>query len=164
MILNRKQICEFTGWSPNTLDSYIAKGCPFVQKSSGRGNGWKFDSVSVLDWHTHWKLAQHDGSERDYDIEEARRRKMSAEATLAELELAKAMGEVALIREFESAHAKLMAVIRANVMNVPSRAVLQLLGETDETVFKTRLRAELTLALEQAAEAELELDDEDADG
>ena len=42
--------------------------------------------------------------------------------------------------------------------------VLQLLGESDETVFKTRLRAELTLALEQAAEAELELDDEDADG
>jgi hypothetical protein len=46
-------------------------------------------------------------------------------------------------------------------MNVPQRVVIQLLGETNETRFKEVLRAELTLALQAAAEADLTLADED---
>ena len=44
-------------------------------------------------------------------------------------------------------------------MNVPQRAVLQLLGETDERVFKEKLKAELVLALETSAQDELEQED-----
>jgi len=44
-------------------------------------------------------------------------------------------------------------------MNVPQRAVLQLLGETDERAFKEKLKAELVLALETSAEEELEEDE-----
>jgi phage terminase Nu1 subunit (DNA packaging protein) len=162
MKANRQQLSQAMGVSLPTVDRWVRDGCPVLQRG-GKGIEWKFSLPDVVAW---WGDRQRQAAAGDAgdDIEEARRRKMSAEAALAELELAKGMGEVALIREFERAHAKLMAIIRANVMNVPSRAVLQLLGESDETVFKTRLRAELTLALEQAAEAELELDDEDADG
>jgi phage terminase Nu1 subunit (DNA packaging protein) len=81
----------------------------------------------------------------------------------AELELAKKKGEVAPVRDFERAQAKVFAQIRANVMNVPQRCVIQLLGETDETIFKDKLRKELTLALQAAAEADLTLEDEDED-
>lgn len=77
---------------------------------------------------------------------------------MAELELAKARGDVAPVREFEMAQSKMMAVIRTNILNVPSRAVFQLLGETDEKIFKTKLRSELTLALEQAASEDLDID------
>ena len=145
-----------------TIDRWVREGCPALQRG-GRGIEWKFNLPDVIAW---WGEKQRLAAAGDSggDIEEARRRKMTAEAALAELELSKAKGEVAPLREFERGHNKLMAIIRTNVMNVPSRAVLQLLGETDETVFKTRLRAELTLALEQSSEAELELDDEDTDG
>lgn len=91
-----------------------------------------------------------------------RTRKLTAEATRAELELAKARGEVAPIREFERVQTAMFAAIRANVMNVPQRVVVQLLGETDETTFKKKLRAELTLALETAAAAELAIPDDEA--
>lgn len=50
------------------------------------------------------------------------------------------------------------AVIRANIMNVPSRVVSQLIGETDESRFKDVLSAELMQALEAAADADIDLD------
>ena len=83
-------------------------------------------------------------------------RKLRAEASLAELELAKAVGEVALIDEFERVQAAMDTAIRSNMMNVPARAELQLLGCTDPTEFKTKLRAELILALQTAANTDLE--------
>lgn len=66
---------------------------------------------------------------------------------------------MALISEFEQVQAMVFAAIRANIMNVPQRAVLQLLGETDERVFKEKLKAELVLALETSAQDELEQED-----
>ena len=83
-------------------------------------------------------------------------REQKAKTELTELELATKKGEVALIAEFERAQAMVFAAIRANIMNVPQRAVLQLLGETDERAFKEKLKAELVLALETSAEEELE--------
>lgn len=83
-------------------------------------------------------------------------REQKAKTELTELELAERKGEVALIAEFERAQAMVFAAIRANIMNVPQRAVLQLLGETDERAFKEKLKAELVLALETSAEEELE--------
>lgn len=47
-----------------------------------------------------------------------------------------------------------MGQLRQNILGVPQRAVLQLLGETDEMAFKEKLRAEIVLALEQTVESE----------
>jgi hypothetical protein len=46
-------------------------------------------------------------------------------------------------------------------VNVPQRVVVQLIGETDETRFKDVLRAELALALEATANADLVLADDE---
>lgn len=90
-----------------------------------------------------------------------RTRKLSAEATRAELQLAKERGEVARIDEFERVQTARAVVIKTNVMRVPQRAVLQLLGETSETRFKAVLREEIILALKSAAEAKLDLSDDE---
>lgn len=149
------------GVSLPTVDRWVRDGCPVAQRGS-KGVEWKFILADVIAW---WGDRQRQAAAGDAisDIDEARRRKVAAEAALAELELAKGKGEVALISEFERATAKRMAAIRANLMNVPARAVLQLLGETNETAFKTKLKAEITLALEQAAHADLDLDEESLD-
>lgn len=81
----------------------------------------------------------------------ARTRKLEADATLAELELAVRKGQVANIDEFQRVWADRCGHIRINVLNVPQRVVAQLLGEKDETAFKAKLRAELIWALEQSA-------------
>lgn len=84
-------------------------------------------------------------------LTKARTKKVEAEAVLAQLELAKAHGEVALVSEFEHAQAEMCGMIRTGMLNIPQRVVQQLLGETDEARFKKVLRAEIVLALTSAA-------------
>lgn len=157
--LNRAEAAEFFGVALTTVDQWMRHGCP-VERAAKRGESHKFNSADLARWLREQAVEQATG-QTTADEAELKRRKLQAETGKSELEFAKARGEVAPVYEFERAQAKMMAVIRTNIMNVPARAVLQLLGERDETVFKTTLRAELILALEQSAAAEFELDDDD---
>ena len=152
--VTRQALADVFGVSLPTIDAWVRKGCPFVEKG-GRGQEWQFNTAQVSKWLRDRDVEEATGGIPD-DFETLKCRKMLADAQLAELELAERKGEVALIAEFERAQAMVFAAIRANIMNVPQRAVLQLLGETDERAFKEKLKAELVLALETSAEEELE--------
>ncbi len=161
VILNRTALAEHMGVSTVAIDNWRKDGMPIVQRGS-RGVEWSFDLAAVIKWWGDRKVAQA-GADAPSDMAEIEKRTAHAKMQIHELELAKKRGEVAAIRDFERAQAKAFANIRANVMNVAQRVVIQLLGETDETIFKQKLRAELTLALQAAAEADLILE-EDVDG
>lgn len=152
--VTRQALADVFGVSLPTIDAWVRKGCPYIQKG-GRGQEWKFNTAVVSNWLRERDVEDATGGIPD-DIELLKVRKQKAETELAELELATKKGEVALIEEFERVQAMAFAAIRANIMNVPQRAVLQLLGETDERAFKEKLKAELILALETSAEEELE--------
>ena len=158
-IVTRAGLADVFGVALPTIDGWVRSGCPFIQRG-GRGKEWQFNTADVASWLKE-KAKEESVGAGPIDIEEARLRKLTAEAEMAELELAKARKEVAPIREFELAQSSIMAAIRQNVMNVPSRAVLQLLGCTDESEFKSKLRTELVLALETAAEADLDVSEDD---
>lgn len=158
-IVNRSGLAEMFGVALPTVDGWVRQGVPVVQRG-GRGRQWEFDTADVANWIRDKAVAEATGDVQA-DEAELKRRKLQAETTKAELELAKAKGEVATIRDFERAQAAAFAQIRANIMNVPQRVVIQLLGETDESEFKRKLRAELTLALETAAAADLVMDGSD---
>lgn len=83
-----------------------------------------------------------------------RTRKLAAEATRAELELAKAREEVAPVEHLKRALENAFSIVQTGMRRVPERAVLQLLRETNETVWKQKLRAEIDQALTQAAQPE----------
>lgn len=157
-IVTRSGLNEITGKSLPTIDRWIAAGMPVVDRG-GKGKEWQIDTAAVFQWREN-KIREEMTSDAPTDSENARHRKLAAEASLAELELAKQMGRVALIDEFERVQARVMAIIRANLLNVPARASLQLLGVTDESVFKSVLRAEIAQAIDQAVAADIELDDE----
>lgn len=135
-----------------------------VVTSGSKGVEWAFDLAAVVAWRVKVQVDAAGGATDD--LKEIEKRTARAKMEQAELALAEAKGLVAPVAEFERAQAALMAAIRQNVMNVPQRAVLQLLGETDEGTFKRKLRAELVIALEQAAAADLtppDYDDEEQD-
>ena len=152
--ITRQALADVFGVSLPTIDAWVRKGCPFVEKG-GRGQEWQFNTAQVSKWLRDRDVEEATGGIPD-DLEELKLREQKAKTELTELELATKKGEVALIAEFERAQAMVFAAIRANIMNVPQRAVLQLLGETDERAFKEKLKAELVLALETSAEEELE--------
>lgn len=159
--LNRGEVAAFFGVTPPTVDGWVRAGCPV--KKGQRGVASEFNSADVAAFLR--EKAREEGSGTKLaDESELKRRKLAAEAERAELDLAKEKGQVAPVREFERAQAAAMAAIRANMRNVPGRAVLQLLGCTDEQEFKTKLMAEIDLALVTAAEAEIDIEeDEDED-
>lgn len=162
-IVNRTGLSDVFGVALNTIDSWVRQGCPVVQRGAGRGQQWQFNTADVSQWLQEKRVAEATGNTQA-DEAELKRRKLQAETSQEELKLAKAMGEVALIADFERAQAAMFAQIRTNVMNVAQRVVTQLLGVTDEMVFKEKLREELALALEVAAEFDPDADDlEDAD-
>ena len=152
--VTRQGLADIFGVSLPTIDNWVRQGCPYISKG-GRGQEWKFNTASVSTWLRDRDVEEATGGIPD-DLEELKLREQKAKTELTELELAAKKGEVALIAEFERAQAMVFAAIRANIMNVPQRAVLQLLGETDERAFKEKLKAELVLALETSAEEELE--------
>lgn len=145
--------------SPPTVDGWVRNGCP-IEKRGSRGVQAEFDTAKVARWLKDRAVADATGDTQQDEAEIDRRTKR-AKMLHQELELAKARGEVAPIREFERVQAARYAITRANVMNVPARAVLQLLGCTDEAEFKAKLRKELTLALETAASATLDIGDDE---
>lgn len=158
-IVNRTGLSEVFGVALTTIDSWVRQDCPVVVRGRGKGQEWQFNTAQIAKWLQD-KAADDATGEIPDDINLLKLRKAKAETELAELELAEKKGQVALIAEFERAQAVVFGIIRSNMMNIPQRAVLQLLGETDARIFKEKLRAEIVLALETAAEAELE-DDED---
>jgi phage terminase Nu1 subunit (DNA packaging protein) len=118
------------------------------------------DSVRAL-------LAEAAENNEGSELQKERLRKLRAEATMAELELAEQTRLVARIDEFQRAWEARWTLVRTNVLNVPQRAVLRLLGEHSETTFKHTLREELVTALKTAAESKIDLsedEDEDHDG
>jgi phage terminase Nu1 subunit (DNA packaging protein) len=161
--VNQIELSELMGVEQSTVRAWRERGMPYVQKSDGTAKvPWLFNVRACLDWHVAEEAKKKPKPvAMPDDMDELKKRKLAAEAEMVELELAQARGEVASISDFERAQSKLNATIRQNMMNVPSRAVLQLLGETDETEFKNKLRAEIMLALEQSANEEL---DDPADG
>lgn len=95
-------------------------------------------------------------------LQRERTRAIKAQADLRELELMRARGAVALISDFERVTVARNAVLRQNMLNIGQRACLRLLGEKSEEAFKRVMREEVTLALKSAAEATLDLQEDEA--
>lgn len=161
-VVKKGDLCELFGVSIPTVDGWLRDGCPCISRG-GRGVASEFNTAAVAQWLRE-KAREEGAGSTLADSDELKRRKLAAEAEKAELDLAKAKGEVAPVREFERATASIMAAIRTNMRNVPGRAVLQLLGCTDEAEFKAKLMNEIDLALVTAADADIDLEDEDEDG
>jgi phage terminase Nu1 subunit (DNA packaging protein) len=157
--LNRTGIADHMGVSLPTIDRWVREACPVDQRGS-RGVEWIFDLADVIRWYTDKKIKEV-SSDDPTEESQIERRTLTAKMRSAELALAKEMGEVAPVHEFEQAQAAIFSGIRANCLNIPQRVASQLVGETDQLKIKTLLRHEITLALEAAANAQLKMPDDD---
>lgn len=159
--VNRANLADVFGVSLPTIDSWVRAGCPLIQRGS-KGVEWTFNTADVSKWLR--DRAAQDASENFIQDEaELKRRKLAAETTMAELELAKAKGEVAPLDQMERNLSKLFAEIRANMRNIPGRVVTRVIGETDERKIKAALMDEIDQVLEALASLDLAVDDPQED-
>ncbi|OKO90741.1 hypothetical protein AC629_04005 [Bradyrhizobium sp. NAS80.1] len=97
------------------------------------------------------------------ELQRQRTRKVAADAERAELEVAKAKGEVAPIAEIERVWETKFAMIRQVMTTIPARVANRIVGEKDERRIKDLLRDEIYDGLMRGAAAEINIGDEDND-
>lgn len=152
-VVSRPRLASIFGVSLPTIDAFVRAGMPAAQRG-GPGRHWAFNTASCTTW-----LRQHE-REGAADVDaaseaELRRRRLAAQTRLVEIELAQAQSLVAPVAQMEQAMTAAFAEVRANLRTIPSRAVRQLIGETDELRFKKVLLAEIDQALLALSRAEL---------
>lgn len=97
----------------------------------------------------------HRGSDSPIDYHAEKARLTKAQADQAEIDLAKARGDVCSVEQVERNLSGLFAQVQTNIRNVPDRVVSSLIGMTDEREFKTVLLREIDLVLTALAESDV---------
>ncbi|SEI86955.1 Phage DNA packaging protein, Nu1 subunit of terminase [Azotobacter beijerinckii] len=108
-------------------------------------------------------LEEMAGGDKAAELTAERVRKIRAEATMAELELAKAKGLVAPLEQMERAWRHQCTLIRTNMLNLPRRVVSSIVGETEERRIASLLRAEIEQVLRDAAEERVDIPDDEGE-
>ncbi len=94
--VNQLELAAILGVTTVTVRTWEREGCPVLEKGkSGRASLYRVSEVFA--WHSDWRLAKERAKARtasgeQLDYEEARRRKLAAEAQIAELELERHSG------------------------------------------------------------------------
>lgn len=168
-VVNRAELAEINGVSMPTIDDWVKRRCPVVQRG-GRGRAWQFNTAEVRNWRED-DIRAESSQAINATKDELVLRKLAAETEQAELDLARSKDEVVPVEQLERAMVKAFGEVRAGMRNVvPGRAASRLLGETDETTFKEVLREEIDHALEALAdsdlinETDLDLDEDGGEG
>lgn len=159
-IVDSHELTLIFGIHKNTIANWIKEGCPVYQKSRGRGGRHQFNIQEVVAWREQRAVIAATGNTTQIDMEEAKRRKVAAEAGIVELELARKKGQVADLEEVERKLSNKFAQLSSRLRKVPERVVMQVLGETDEVKVKKMILREidecLTLLAEEDADDESE--------
>lgn len=135
-----------------------------------RGNGRESHYVwpEVLQWYLAYKIAlampkeqglsEPDRAEKEA-YNEAARRKLSAEADLAELKLSRERGEVVGVQDVEKAVAGISANVRARLLSMPSKLASLLVGQTRPKI-KAKIEFEVNEALNELTKTATDGDDD----
>lgn len=148
--VNRSELAEVFGKSLPTISTWITKGCPVVERGR-RGKEWVFDTADVANWLEQVAVTNIQGDTSKLDMDEAKRRKTAAEAALAELDLAKARGEVIESATVEKAWSDLILSFRAKVLSVPPKMAPMLIVAGDVAEIERLLDDSLREALTELA-------------
>ncbi|EFM0392463.1 terminase small subunit [Escherichia coli] len=148
MMVTDADLAELTGLSSRRIRQLVESG---RLTRAGR-NRYQLAEVFMA------LVEEMSGGDKASELTAERVRKLRAEATLAELELAKQRGEVAPIEEFQSVWANRFTIIRANMLQLPQRVVTMLIGETSERRFKQVMTEEIKQILTAAASSGKEAD------
>lgn len=152
--MSKSEIAIFYGVNINTITQWIAKGCPFVQKG-GPGKKWILSSLEVTQWREEQITAAAVGDVSQLDINEARRRKLAAEAAMTELDLAHRRGDLIEIEFIADMVGNDYANMRAKLLALPTKLAPQLVGMDDPVECTALLDKGVTEALEELTADEI---------
>jgi phage terminase Nu1 subunit (DNA packaging protein) len=155
--LNLTQVAEVFGVVPSTVSAWLRRGLPALKRSTGRGsgaNGWVFDSAAVSEWLREDALEASVSKVDGVSIAEGRRRKVLAQAALAELEVARMQAELVPAEEISRVWGRMVGNCRARLLAIPSKLAPRLITLADQEAVYAELKHEIYEALTELASKE----------
>lgn len=146
--VSKAELANLYGLSLPTIGQWVNKGCPWITKGAP-GKQWKFNTADVATWREEHIAQQVQGDTSQLDIDEARRRKLAAEAAMMELDLAKRRGEVIEIEQVAAIIGDDYANVRAKLLSLPTKLAPMLTGIEDPLECKALIERGVTEALEE---------------
>lgn len=146
--VNQAELALLFGVSVVTLRSWERMGMPVAEKG-GSGRAYTYDTAAVLRWREQQLLASAFGDAKAIDFEEAKRRKMVAEAKLAEIEHDRQVGLVVLV---EDALAGVMAeytIVRNKLLGLGAKIAPRVFALRSPEEAKAVIDREVFQALEE---------------
>ena len=116
-----KTICQILDLTERRVRQLVTDG--ILPKNSERG---RYELIPTVKGYIHWLRDRSLYGEAKaksgnvVSLDEARRRKLIAEAELAELELQKERGEVVSIEETEKSWTEVLGAVRAKILALPT--------------------------------------------
>lgn len=156
MLLNREKLAEFLGCSLRTIDEYKRQGMP-GDAPKRPGDQWKFDTAASVEWLRQRERQSALGEIATIDEAEAKRRKLAAEAAMAELELAKAEEQAISVQDFGQAWAAMIGSARAKLRGVGSKLGPTVAIIEDPSECSSAIDVEINEALQELSEFEPEI-------
>jgi phage terminase Nu1 subunit (DNA packaging protein) len=144
--VNRAELADILGCSLPTITSKVQRGMPYLQRGQ-RGKEWTFDTADVFNWEKDQAIKDTVGDFTAVSEDEMKMRKLAAETGKAEIELAKARGEVAPLHDMEIAWRDSVLEFKARIRLLPSRVAGQMVGLDNETEIKAVLLDEVDQSL-----------------
>lgn len=144
-LVNRTELSLIYGKNVSTIDTWIRQGLPYEEKGS-KGTGWLFDTTKVIAWRER-QLREEASSTERIELDEAKRRKVAAEAGILEIELQQKRREVISTDEVTQGLAHAYLTVKQRLRTIPERVVPQLIAEDDEQICREILLNEIDDAL-----------------
>lgn len=117
------EMSALLGVHRNTVSKWLQQGCPFVEKANrDTGKEWALSLPDVVEWQRNKAVEAAVGDTAKLDVDEARRRKIAAEAALAELDLAERRGHVVRVDVVMQAIGDQLSNCRAKLLALPTKA------------------------------------------
>ena len=156
MIVNKNQLASIIGRSEEWLtQAQKQSDFPVLQKCRGRA-GSRYETADVIDWMNRKNIDNLLGDAGAIDLEEAKRRKMAAEAALAETELAQVQGRLVEADEIERAWSELVANCRAKLLSIPSKVSPEVFAAESLVEVKATMKSAIMEALNELADTEID--------
>ncbi|PCJ13811.1 MAG: hypothetical protein COB04_16115 [Gammaproteobacteria bacterium] len=141
--VNKAELADIWGVSLPTIAAWLKKGIPFKQKG-GNGKSWIFNTAQVAVWRDELARESVKADKPGESLEGAKLRKASADASIAELELAIKNESVIPMDVAIDQVASEYAIVRAAVMSLPSRMAPLVAALDDVGKVRTELEKQVT--------------------
>lgn len=115
---NKAGLAKLFNVSTVTLDRWLQAGLPYEQAPGSAGKSYVFDVPAVIQWRIEREAGNN---RRDDSADELRRRKLAAEAEIAEMEAAQRAGRLLQRDEVDAAVIGAFARVRARLLGVPQK-------------------------------------------